>query len=68
MDTREKAKQIAALFRECRQIDALPAELTPADIDEAYRIRAVFEEIGIAHGRGAPARNTDASMSTSPRG
>ncbi len=54
-DVREKAERIAALFRERRQIDILPAELMPADLDEAYRIRQVFEEIGVAHGRGAVA-------------
>jgi 2-oxo-3-hexenedioate decarboxylase/2-keto-4-pentenoate hydratase len=55
VDTRQKAERIAALFRDCQQIDALPAELMPGDLDEAYAIRAIFEEIGIAHGRGAPA-------------
>jgi 2-keto-4-pentenoate hydratase len=55
MDVAEKADRIAALFRECRQIDALPAELMPADLDEAYAIRGVFEAIGIARGRGAVA-------------
>ncbi|MBV9825303.1 MAG: fumarylacetoacetate hydrolase family protein [Alphaproteobacteria bacterium] len=55
MDVTGKAERIATLFRECRQVDLLPAELMPADLDEAYAIRGVFEEIGIAHGRGAPA-------------
>src|SRR5262249_29468387 len=32
-------------FRERRQIDILPPELMPADLDEAYRVRADFEEI-----------------------
>ena len=44
-DIRQKAARIASLFRERRQIDALPAELMPADLDEAYAIRQVFEEI-----------------------
>ena len=52
MDSREKAERIAALFRERRQIDILPPELMPADLDDAYRVRAVFEEIEKARGRG----------------
>ena len=52
-DIREKAERIAALFRERHQIDILPAELMPADLDEAYAVRAVFEEIEVARGRGA---------------
>jgi 2-keto-4-pentenoate hydratase len=52
---REKAEGIAALFRERRQIDILPPELMPADLDEAYAIRQAFEEIGVATGRGAVA-------------
>ena len=55
LDIRQKAERIAALWRERRQSDALPAELTPADLDEAYRIRQVFEDIAIAGGRGAVA-------------
>lgn len=51
MDSREKAERIAALFRERRQIDILPPELMPADLDDAYRVRAVFEEIEKARGR-----------------
>src|SRR6185369_17505266 len=52
IDDRQKAERIAALFRERRQIDILPPELLPADLDEAYAIRAVFEEIERARGRG----------------
>ena len=52
MDSREKAGRIAALFRERRQIDILPPELMPADLDDAYRVRAIFEEIEKARGRG----------------
>jgi 2-oxo-3-hexenedioate decarboxylase/2-keto-4-pentenoate hydratase len=55
LDIRQKAERIVALFRECRQIDILPAELMPADLDEAYRIRRAFEEIAIVGGRGAVA-------------
>ena len=53
LDIRQKAERVAALFRERRQIDILPGELMPADIDEAYAVRQVFEDIGIASGRGA---------------
>jgi 2-keto-4-pentenoate hydratase len=45
LNIREKAERIAALFRDRRQIDILPPELMPADLDEAYRVREVFEEI-----------------------
>jgi 2-keto-4-pentenoate hydratase len=55
LDIRQKAAGIVRLFRECRQIDVLPGELYPADLDEAYAIRRVFEEIEIAGGRGAVA-------------
>src|SRR5712692_756626 len=55
LDIREKAERIAALFRERHQIDILPPELMPADLDEAYAIRQAFEAIGIARGRGAVA-------------
>jgi 2-keto-4-pentenoate hydratase len=41
----QKAEHIAALFRERRQIDILPADLMPADLGEAYAIRAAFEAI-----------------------
>ena len=52
MDVNQKAERIAALFRECRQIDILPPELMPAGLDEAYAIRGEFERIEIARGRG----------------
>lgn len=55
LDSRAKAERIAALFRERRQIDILPAELMPADLDEAYAIRQQFEAIETARGRGAAA-------------
>ena len=53
LDIRHKGERIAALFRERRPIDILPAELMPADLDEAYAIRHAFEESEIARGRGA---------------
>ncbi len=52
LDISQKAEGIARLFRERRQIDILPAELMPGDLDEAYAIRAAFEEIATAGGRG----------------
>jgi len=52
LDIRQKAERIAALFRDRRQIDILPAELMPADLDEAYRIRAEFEAIESARRGG----------------
>jgi 2-keto-4-pentenoate hydratase len=55
LDIPAKAERIAALFRERRQIDILPAELMPADLDEAYRIRQQFEAIETVRGRGAVA-------------
>jgi 2-keto-4-pentenoate hydratase len=41
----QKAERIVALFRDRRQIDILPANLMPTDLDEAYAIRAAFEAI-----------------------
>jgi 2-keto-4-pentenoate hydratase len=52
LNPRQKAERIAALFRERRQIDILPDELMPADLGEAYTIRAAFEAIETARGRG----------------
>jgi 2-keto-4-pentenoate hydratase len=55
IDTHRKAEGIAALWRDQRPIDILPPELMPANLDEAYAIRAAFEAIGEAGGRGAVA-------------
>src|SRR2546423_4952747 len=52
LDARQKAERIAALFRERHQIDLLPPEVMRADLDEAYVVRAAFEEIERARGRG----------------
>jgi 2-keto-4-pentenoate hydratase len=52
LDPKQKAERIAALFRDRRQTDILPAELMPADLSEAYAIRAAFEAIETARGRG----------------
>jgi 2-keto-4-pentenoate hydratase len=52
LDPREKAERVAALFRERHQIDILPPELMPANLDEAYAVRAALEAIERARGRG----------------
>ena len=52
LDPRQKAERIAALFRDRHQIDILPPELMPMDLDEAYAVRADFEDIEKARGRG----------------
>jgi 2-keto-4-pentenoate hydratase len=49
----EKARGIIELWRSRRQIETLPQELRPADLDEAYRIRFAFQEIEEQEGRGA---------------
>lgn len=51
----QKGERIAALFRAHRQIDVLPVELYPADLNEGYAIRAAYEAADIAAGRGAVA-------------
>jgi 2-keto-4-pentenoate hydratase len=53
LDIRQKAERIVDLFRSRRPIEILPAELYPADLDEAYAIRRAFQEIEEAKGRGA---------------
>jgi 2-keto-4-pentenoate hydratase len=45
MDPRQAAERVAAIFRTRRPIDILPAELIPADLDTAYRVRAEYEAI-----------------------
>src|SRR5260370_19718473 len=55
LDVQQKAERIARLFRERQQIDILPPELMPADLDEAYAIRQALEEMGSARGGGAVA-------------
>lgn len=52
---RQKAERIAALFRERRHIEVLPAELYPASLDEGYAIRAAYEAHEVERGRGAVA-------------
>jgi len=48
LDIRQKAEGIAGLFRARRPIDILPPELMPGTLDEAYRVRQIFEEIAAA--------------------
>ena len=45
LDPRQAAERIVAIFRSRQPIDILPAELIPATLDEAYRVRAVYEAI-----------------------
>jgi 2-oxo-3-hexenedioate decarboxylase/2-keto-4-pentenoate hydratase len=47
LDARQTAERIAAIFRARQAIDALPDELIPADLAEAYRIRDAFEAIEV---------------------
>ena len=53
LDVREKAERIVELFRSRQPTEILPAELYPADLDEAYAIRRAFQEIEETEGRGA---------------
>src|SRR5437588_1647411 len=52
LDSRQKAERIAPLFRERHQLDLRPPGLLPADLDEADVVRAAFEAIERARGRG----------------
>ena len=45
LEIRQKAEGIARLFRGRRRIDILPPELMPGTLDEAYRVRQIYEEI-----------------------
>ncbi len=53
LDVREKAERIVELFRGRRPIEILPADLYPENLDEAYAIRRLFQEIEETEGRGA---------------
>ena len=53
LDVREKAERIVELFRGRRPIEILPADLYPENLDEAYAIRRVFQEIEEKKGRSA---------------
>jgi hypothetical protein len=43
LDVREKARRIVELFRSRQPIEILPADLSPANLDEAYAIRHAFQ-------------------------
>src|SRR6516162_10298571 len=45
LDIRQQAEGVARLFHGRRPIDTLPPELMPGTLDEAYRVRQIFEEI-----------------------
>ncbi len=53
LDVREKAERIVELFRGRRTTGILPTDLYPENLDEAYAIRRVFQEIEETEGRGA---------------
>ena len=53
LDVREKAERIVELFRGRRITEILPTDLYPENLDEAYAIRRVFQEIEETEGRGA---------------
>jgi 2-keto-4-pentenoate hydratase len=53
VDVQEKARRIVELFRSRQPIEILPADLYPANLDEAYAIRRAFQEIEERKGRGA---------------
>jgi 2-keto-4-pentenoate hydratase len=55
LSPREKAARIVALFRDRHKTDVLAPELYPADLGDAYAIRAAYEDIEAAVGRGAVA-------------
>ena len=53
LDIRQKAERIVELFRRRQPSEILPAELYPANLDEAYAIRRAVQEIEETMGRGA---------------
>src|SRR5260370_39370792 len=53
LDVREKAERIVELFRGRRPTEILPADLYPANLDEAYAIRRTFQETEERKGRAA---------------
>jgi 2-keto-4-pentenoate hydratase len=52
IDPRQTAERIVAIFRALKPINALPDELIPGTLDEAYRVREAYEAIEAAR-RGA---------------
>jgi 2-keto-4-pentenoate hydratase len=55
LTTAQKAQGILELFRDRRHVAVLPAELYPADLDDAYRIRREYQRLEEEGGRGAVA-------------
>jgi 2-keto-4-pentenoate hydratase len=53
LDVGEKAERIVELFRSRQPVEILPADLYPADLDEAYAIRRAFQDIEEKKGRGS---------------
>jgi 2-keto-4-pentenoate hydratase len=53
LDPRQKAERIVELFRSRRPTGVLPAEVYPANLEEAYMIRRAFQALEEATGRGA---------------
>jgi 2-oxo-3-hexenedioate decarboxylase/2-keto-4-pentenoate hydratase len=53
VDVQEKARRIIELFRSHQPTEILPADVYPANLDEAYAIRRAFQEIEERKGRGA---------------
>jgi 2-oxo-3-hexenedioate decarboxylase/2-keto-4-pentenoate hydratase len=52
LDPQQKAERIVELFRSRQPTEILPAEVYPANLDQAYAIRRAFQEIEEATGRG----------------
>jgi 2-keto-4-pentenoate hydratase len=55
LDPAQQARSIVALFRNRTPTPVLPEELHPASLEEAYRVRAAFQQIEEREGRGAVA-------------
>jgi 2-keto-4-pentenoate hydratase len=52
LDPHQKAERIFELFRSRQPTEILPAEVYPANLDEAYAIRHSYQEIEEVKGRG----------------
>jgi 2-keto-4-pentenoate hydratase len=52
LDSQQTAERIVTIFRALKPIDALPDELIPVTLDEAYQVREAYEAIEVAR-RGA---------------
>jgi 2-oxo-3-hexenedioate decarboxylase/2-keto-4-pentenoate hydratase len=62
LNIRRKAEGIARLFHERRRVDILPPELMPGTLDEAYRVRQIYEEI--EKGRRGPVARYKIGLTT----